>query len=208
MSAVRLCPNADLIVVRLVSGKVLKPDLSKVPKGPSCVCRAIGTGVEELAWKGAHEEGVILSRHSTGEVRNDHGTGSVRQILRPVCKDIVRKPSLIWLVNVQHIDFVIPRPGIEGGRIGIKVDVAWTCSSRSEGSHMSCWELTIMYHFPRAARSLMKSLARHSAISIEEHLLDPCATQRTKKTYLYCNFELPQDPLRFLEAGVRSQRMT
>src|SRR5271170_5487383 len=208
MSAVRLCPNADSIVVRLVSGKGLKPDLSKVPKGSSCVRRAVGSGVKELAWESANKEGVILCRHSTGEVRDNHVAGSVRQILCPVCKNIIRKTSLIWLVNVEHIDFVVPGPGIEGGRIGVKVDVAWTCSSRSEGSHMRYWKLTIIYHFPRAARSLRKSLARHSSISIEEHSQDPCATQRTKRTYLCRNFELLQGPLGCLEVGVRSQRMT
>src|SRR2546423_3533338 len=61
------------------------------------------------------------------------------QVCCSIGKNIVRKPSLIWLVNVEHIDLVVPGPRIKGGRIGVKIDIAWACSA---------WSVRLV-HFPK-----------------------------------------------------------
>src|SRR5438034_5284415 len=72
MPTIRLSPNADSVIVRLVSGEVLEPHLSKMPQSTRCIRRGVGSRVEILAGKGAHQESVVLLWHSAGEVTNDH----------------------------------------------------------------------------------------------------------------------------------------
>jgi hypothetical protein len=48
-------------------------------------------------------------------------------VLCPVVQDIVGKPGLIWLVDVEHINLIVPGPRVQSSRIGVDVDIARAC---------------------------------------------------------------------------------
>lgn len=144
MATVRLSEQTDALVVWLVMWELLEECLSKMPHCNSSVLGAVGCLVATLRAHGAHEEGTVLLWHAIGEVCRLNGAFrlTVRsQIYRDIGENIVAvsylvekeqkvrngellvisKAHLVWLVNVEEVDLVVPRPLIERRSLGVIV---------------------------------------------------------------------------------------
>ncbi len=91
-----------------------------MPHGPRSVGRPVCSVVGVLRREGADIEGVVLFWDPVREVLD----GNFELIGSAVTGDIIGKADLVWLVYVQHVDFVVPRPGVQVCRIGVIVDHA------------------------------------------------------------------------------------
>jgi len=103
----RLSPNANSIIIRLVIRKFLKPSLREVPHSFSSilgvVCRCILVSTRECP----HIKCIILLRYRRCREIHNRCVPTC-QIPGPIRWDVVRKADLVWLINVQHVDFVVP----------------------------------------------------------------------------------------------------
>jgi len=104
--AVGLGPDADAVVVGLVLGELGEPDLGKVPQRAGGVLGAVGRGVLVLAGERADQVHPVLLRHAVGEVADGHG--AVQLVVGAVGGDVVAEADLVGLVNVEHVDVVVP----------------------------------------------------------------------------------------------------
>ena len=138
----RLGEDGNFIVVGLVSRELrfmeweklprskwletnlLKPSLCKMPQGPCCIRGTVCWTCRVLAGKCPHIKSIILLRNTAGKVIQSNISGQLVQ--SSVGQDVVGKPDLVRLVNVKHIDFVIPRPRIQSRWIGVNVHIART----------------------------------------------------------------------------------
>lgn len=118
--AVALGPEADPVVHRLVMGKLSEPGLGKVPKGVGGLGGAVGRMRRLLARKGAQSVGVVPFRGALGELSWVDALVVVN--CGAVCRLVVGEADLVWLVNVQHVDMVVPTPRIGPSRLGVLID--------------------------------------------------------------------------------------
>jgi hypothetical protein len=51
-------------------------------------------------------------------------------IQRPINKNIIREARLDWLIDIQHVGFVVEGPWVESSAVGVVVDVAGSTHDR------------------------------------------------------------------------------
>ena len=129
MSTIALRPKTNLVVIRLVGRKLKEPSLRKVPQRMRRLRGAIRRARGLLAGNRAHPRRGVHLRH-VGPVVLEVGHAGHKLVARgvegdcDVCEDVVGEADLVWLVNVEHVDLVVPAPGIEGCGGGVWVDEA------------------------------------------------------------------------------------
>lgn len=113
MPSIALGPQTDTIIVGLVSWEFREPSLSKVPQGMCSMHSGLCSRFQGLAAHSTNEKGIVLLGNSVSEIGRLNVATFVfwcSEIDGDVCQDIVREPDLSWLIEVQHVYLVVPRP--------------------------------------------------------------------------------------------------
>lgn len=154
MATVGLRKQTDALVMRFVVGELLEKRLSEMPHCNSSVLSAIGCLVAALRAHRAHEKGAVLLWHAVREVCRLNGAFclTVRsEIHRDIGENIVAisnlfekepkvrngwllvvlKTHLVWLVDVEEVDLVVPRPLVECCSLRV---VVWTTSAKKRST--------------------------------------------------------------------------
>lgn len=119
MAAVALCPDTDAIVVGLVVRELGKPGLRKMPQGVGGLSGAVGCVGLLLAAKRANHGSRVQIRYTLREICGFDAKPIAREVGCAVGWDIIGEANLGGLVDVQHVDLIVPTPGIKHGRLGI-----------------------------------------------------------------------------------------
>ena len=115
VSTVTLGPETDAIVGGLIEGKLKEPSLGKMPQGMSCLLRAVGGVRIDLAAEGANVASKVGRRNTISKVSwSDLVSLSLkRSVEGAVGENIVGESDLVGLVQIKHVDFIIPTPGVQ-----------------------------------------------------------------------------------------------
>lgn len=126
VATVALRPEANTIVVGLVGRELEEPSLREMPQRVRRRRRAVGRVGHLLAGKGPRVVGEVVLGDPVGEVlrRDDVGFLEVAgpQMQRAVGGLVVGEADLDGLVDVKHVDLVVPAPGVEEGGLGVLGD--------------------------------------------------------------------------------------
>lgn len=124
VAAITFCPDTDAIVAGLVVRKLGKPGLRKVPQGVGGLSGAVGCVGLLLAAKCANHGSQVQIWYTLREVCGFDVKPIAREVGCAVGWDVVGEANLGGLVNVQHVDLIVPAPGIEHGRFGVVIHKA------------------------------------------------------------------------------------
>lgn len=124
VASIALGPDADAIVTGLVIRELREPGLGKMPQGVGSLGGAVGCVCRLLAAKGANHGGQVELGQLGREVGGLKAEAVVREVGRAVGGRVVGKANLVGLVNVQHIDLIVPAPRIQHRRLGIFIHEA------------------------------------------------------------------------------------
>lgn len=103
----------------------MEPDLRKMPHGPSSLRRRVHR--EFGTWHrngGGNGGNVGLLEHADILDRREGRFRDAQVVDDAVHQCCIREPRSDGLVDVQHVDLVVPAPGVESGAVGVGVDVA------------------------------------------------------------------------------------
>ena len=128
--AVALRPQADAVIAGLVRGELEEEGLRKVPQRVRRLGGAVGGVAELLAGQRADAQRAVgLGHAALGEVRGrDLDAARLLRLVAQgdgaVCGFVVREAHLHGLVDIQHVDVVVPAPGVEARGRGVGIDEA------------------------------------------------------------------------------------
>lgn len=121
VAAVTFCPDADAFVAGLVVRELGKPGLRKVPQGVGGLSSAVGRVGLLLAAECANHGRQVQIWYTLREICRFDAEAISREVGRAVGGDVIGEANLGGLVDVQHVDLIIPAPGIEHSRLGIVI---------------------------------------------------------------------------------------
>ena len=125
MSPITLGPQTNPIVGWLVVRKLKEPGLGKMPERMRGLGGAVGrvrgfarTAHSDAICQVGFGNGAMAEVGGSGLERNTHAVGTKRA----VGGNVIGKTDLGRLVNIQHVHFVVPAPGVEICGLGVGGD--------------------------------------------------------------------------------------
>jgi hypothetical protein len=133
---------------------LLKPSLRKMPNGMSTTSCGIGSGVLILTSENSNQKGIVRFGYPSREV----GNGYIRRelIRSSIGKNVVGESSLSGLINVEHVNLVVPRPWIERRAIRILIYEAWAIFRPHGYQRAEAWPTS----HPNCQRRICRIFAR------------------------------------------------
>lgn len=106
----------------MVLWELFREGLHEVPSSLRSVSHSL-CGVIDVATRvSAHQKRCVLFGDIVVYSKQGHGTGV--EILGHILQSVIAKSNLHWLVDVQHVNLVVPRPFVQIGRIGVGMNIA------------------------------------------------------------------------------------
>lgn len=126
MATITLSPQVDTVIVGLVVRELGEESLSKVPQSMGSIGSAVGGRVLVLARVGTEPGSQIALGNALREISRDDGLAVLTavQVDSDIGGDVVRETNLVGLVNVEHVDVVVPAPWVVDSRLGVFSDEA------------------------------------------------------------------------------------
>jgi len=120
MAPVALGPQADAVIPSLVVRELEEPRLQKMPQRVCGLRRAVRRAVLLPAAHGANHEGHVRVWHTLGEVGRLDDETEVGGREGRVGRHVIGEADLVGLVDVEHVDLVVPAPRVQrrGFRVG------------------------------------------------------------------------------------------
>lgn len=106
-----------------------------MPQGMSTMSCGISSRVLILTRESSNYKGIVRFGRPSREVCSTYVRRDLIQ--GPIGKNVVGESSLSWLVNVEHINLIVPRPWIERRAVRVLIYGTWAvfrpqCYHRAE----------------------------------------------------------------------------
>lgn len=104
----------------------MEPNLRKLPNRPRSLLRRILRRLQRpRIHRRSHIRHIRLRQLSLAVKRREKRRLRMQHIKSTVLDGRVGEASPNRLVHVEHVDVVVPRVLVQGGAVGVAVDVAW-----------------------------------------------------------------------------------
>lgn len=126
VTTIALSPQIDTVVVGLVVRELCEERLSKVPQSMGSIGSGVGSRVLVLARVGTETGSQVTRGNALREISRDEGLAIFTsvQVDSHIGGDVVGETDLVGLVNVEHVDVVVPAPGVVDSGLGVFSDKA------------------------------------------------------------------------------------